>query len=104
MRIGGRIPKGQPKTVVIDPGISSGRPAIAGTGILISVIGGRLNAGETIEELAHDYGLKLADMLRAAGLRVEVHDDHFRRDAPDPEWLRQCGKREWTVITADKAI
>jgi hypothetical protein len=42
--------------------------------------------------------------LRAAGMRVEVHDDHFLPDAPDEEWLRVAGERGWAVLTKDAAI
>jgi hypothetical protein len=29
---------------------------------------------------------------------VPVHDDHFRRDAEDEEWLREVGHRRWYVL------
>jgi hypothetical protein len=46
----------------------------------------------------------MAAVLRAAGLRVEVHDDHFRQDALDPEWLTGVGERNWIVVTRDERI
>ena len=46
----------------------------------------------------------MAGLLRAAGLTVEVHDDHFSQDAPDPEWLAAAGKNNWIVITRDERI
>lgn len=48
---------GSDRTVVIDPGVSFGRPVVAGSGITTSVLVHRVDAGETIEELADDYGL-----------------------------------------------
>jgi uncharacterized protein (DUF433 family) len=48
----------EPKVVVIDPLISFGRPVLAGTGVATSVIAERYKAGETIDELAEDYGLQ----------------------------------------------
>ena len=46
----------------------------------------------------------MATVLRAAGLHVEVHDDHFRQDALDPEWLTDVGERNWIVVTRDERI
>lgn len=49
--------KETPKVVVIDPDVSSGRPVVYGTGIMTFILSGRHKAGESIEELAKDYGL-----------------------------------------------
>ncbi len=46
----------EPKAVVIDPRISFGRPVLAGSGIPTAVIAERYKAGESIDELADDYG------------------------------------------------
>jgi uncharacterized protein (DUF433 family) len=46
-----------PKVIVIDPHISFGRPVVAGTGIATAIIAERYKAGESIEELTHDYDL-----------------------------------------------
>ena len=46
----------------------------------------------------------IADALRNAGAKVEIHDDHFAPDAPDHEWLRQVAERDWIVLTKDKRI
>jgi len=48
----------EPRAVVIDPRVSYGRPSIVGTGIPTSIIAERYKAGESIEELAKDYGLQ----------------------------------------------
>ena len=34
----------------------------------------------------------VADALRAAGARVEVHMEHFAQNAPDIEWIPQVGE------------
>lgn len=47
---------------------------------------------------------RVAEALRAAGARVEVHADHFQPDATDEEWLAACGQRGWIVITLDYRI
>jgi uncharacterized protein (DUF433 family) len=46
----------EPKVVVIDPYVSFGRPVLVGTGIPTATIADRYKAGESIDELAHDYG------------------------------------------------
>ena len=46
----------EPKVVVIDPHISYGRPILVGTGIPTAVVAERYKAGESVDELAEDYG------------------------------------------------
>jgi len=46
----------------------------------------------------------IADALRQAGAEVQIHDDHFRQDTPDEEWLREVGPRRWIVLTKDTQI
>jgi uncharacterized protein (DUF433 family) len=46
----------EPKVIVIDPWISFGRPTITGTGITTAIIAERYKAGESVDELAKDYG------------------------------------------------
>lgn len=45
------------RSVVIDPRRSFGRPVLVGAGIRTQVIADRINAGETVGELADDYEL-----------------------------------------------
>lgn len=42
--------------IVIDPRVSFGQPILAGTGIRTSALAQRFDAGETIPQLAEDYG------------------------------------------------
>lgn len=46
----------------------------------------------------------MAAILRGAGLKVEVHDDHLPQDATDPEWLTLAGNNYWIVVTRDERI
>ena len=46
----------------------------------------------------------VAEALRAAGARVEVHIDHFHQAAPDVEWIPEVGRHHWVLITKDKNI
>ncbi len=55
----------QPRAVVIDPSISFGRPVLAGTGIATAVIAERFNAGESMEDLANDYGRTALEIQEA---------------------------------------
>ncbi len=62
----------EPRVVVIDPYVSFGRPVLAGTGIAIAVIAERYKAGESIDELAADYGRQRSQIEEA--IRCELHD------------------------------
>jgi uncharacterized protein (DUF433 family) len=44
-----------PKVIVIDPRISFGRAVLAGTNIPTEMLAERWAAGETLDDLAHDY-------------------------------------------------
>lgn len=46
----------------------------------------------------------VADALRKAGAKIEVHDDHFPARALDVEWLPIVGERGWVILTKDDAI
>lgn len=50
----------QPKSVVIDPRRGFGQPVLVGTGIETKTVVGRMRAGESIRELADDYGVSLS--------------------------------------------
>lgn len=60
----------QPRVVVLDPRISFGRPAVAGTAVRTEVIAARLKAGESIHELAEDYEIP-EEMIEEA-IRYEL--------------------------------
>ena len=42
--------------------------------------------------------------LRGAGLTVEIHDDHFGKNAPDVDWIPEIGQRGWVILTKDARI
>ena len=59
------LPPGRPKderAIVIDPQVSFGRPTVAGSGISTVALVDRIDAGETVEDLAKDYGLQVAQI------------------------------------------
>ena len=51
-----------------------------------------------------DLGKQFPGILREAGLVVERHDDHFRHNTPDEEWLAEVSRRGWVAITHNKRI
>ena len=53
---------GAKKPIVIDPRISFGRPTVAGAGVSTEALVDRIDAGESAEDLAWDYGLKLTQI------------------------------------------
>jgi hypothetical protein len=46
----------------------------------------------------------IVETLREAGLAVEIHDDHFGKNAPDVDWIPEIGKRGWIILTKDARI
>lgn len=51
-----QAPRTQPRTIVIDPRVSFGRPVLAGTGIPTAVLAEQFKAGDTVPVLAKEYG------------------------------------------------
>lgn len=60
----------EPRLVMIDPAISFGKPVVTGTGIRTAILAERFHAGESIEELASDYGLDTSQVQEA--IRYEL--------------------------------
>lgn len=53
------------RVITIDPRLSYGRPSLVSKGVSTAILGERVNAGETIEELASYYGLDEQDVKEA---------------------------------------
>jgi hypothetical protein len=51
-----------------------------------------------------DLGRRFPSVLRAAGLRIEQHDDHFGPQTSDEEWIAEIGRRRWVAVTRDARI
>lgn len=51
-----------------------------------------------------NLGVQFPDILKAAGLLIEKHDDHFPAYTSDEEWLVEIGRRGWFAISKDKNI
>lgn len=61
----------EPRAVVIDPRIQFGRPVLVGTGVPTAIIAERYKAGESVIDLARDYGRKPNEIEEA--IRCELH-------------------------------
>jgi uncharacterized protein (DUF433 family) len=51
--------------ISIDVNVAGGQPVVKGTGILAHMLLGRNRGGETVQELARDYKLRVADVKEA---------------------------------------
>jgi uncharacterized protein (DUF433 family) len=60
----------EPRSVVIDPAVSFGRPVLVGTGVPTAAIAERYKAGESVPQLARDYG-RTSDEIEEA-IRCEL--------------------------------
>ena len=59
-----------PKNIFIDPRFSFGRPVLAASRIPVDVIADRYKAGESVDELAEDYGCQRLEIEEA--IRYEL--------------------------------
>lgn len=60
-----------PRSVVLNPLVSFGRPVLADTGVPTEEIADRFHAGETLDELAQDFGVSREAVEEA--VRCEFH-------------------------------
>lgn len=61
-----------PKIVSINPHVAFGKPVISGTGIPTSIIAERYKTGESITEIADDYGRKQIEIEEAIRCEFEL--------------------------------
>lgn len=62
----------EPKIIVIDPSVSFGRPTIIGTGVATETVAARYKAGESVDELAQDYGCQRAQIEEAVRCELQL--------------------------------
>lgn len=55
----------EPKLVLIDPRISFGKPILVGVGVPTAVVANRRGAGESVAQLANDYGCEASEIEKA---------------------------------------
>ena len=46
----------------------------------------------------------IAEALKGAGARVEIHADHFKSGELDDVWLAEAARRDWIILTKDYRI
>lgn len=46
----------------------------------------------------------IVETLRSADISIEIHDEHFSKNAPDIDWIPEVGKRGWMILTKDANI
>jgi uncharacterized protein (DUF433 family) len=67
----GRQGKGEaPAPIEIDPRVAFGRPVLTGRGVPTAVLADRFKAGDTLQEIASDYGTSTQDIEEA--IRCEL--------------------------------
>jgi len=66
-----RLPD-EPRVIVIDPWVSFGRPTIAGTGVPTAIVAERYKAGESVNDLARDYGCQRGHVEEAVRCELEL--------------------------------
>lgn len=62
----------QPRHVVINPYVSFGKPVIAGTGLPTRVVAERYKAGDSIPQIARDYGRKKEEIDDAIRYELRI--------------------------------
>ncbi len=65
--------------IVLDERVCAGKPVIWGSRVLVEVVLGHLAAGDTVEDVAKDYGLQRDDVLAALAYAARtVADERVR--------------------------
>jgi len=62
----------EPRLIVIDPQVSFGRPVLVGTGVPTSVVAERYKAGDSVEDLASDYGRERLEIEEAIRCELQL--------------------------------
>ena len=51
------------------------------------------------------HGLLIRKLLKGVGVDVMVHGSlGWPDDKPDIEWIAECGKNQWAILSGDKSI
>mgnify|MGYP001098694200 CR=1 FL=1 len=65
--------------IAVDPQVHSGKPVIEGTRVPVSVVVGAVAAGDTVEEVAREYGLPPEDVRAALSYAARLLEDETVR-------------------------
>ena len=61
-----------PRVIAIDPCLSFGRPVVARIGVPTNIIADRFDSGESIDDLADDYGAEPVEIQEAIRCEFQV--------------------------------
>jgi uncharacterized protein (DUF433 family) len=65
--------------VAVDPQVHSGKPLIDGTRVPVSVVVGAIAAGDSIEEVAREYGITPVDVRAALTYAAKLVEEETVR-------------------------
>jgi uncharacterized protein (DUF433 family) len=65
--------------IAVEPGVQSGKPLINGTRVPVSVVVGAVAAGDSIEEVAREYGIAPEDVRAALSYAAKLVEDEAVR-------------------------
>ena len=55
--------------------------------------------------LDENFGRRITPgILRKAGIRIQVYDEHFAPGVDDAVWIPDAARRSWVILTMDAAI
>lgn len=86
---------GRKNRIVQDEQVHFGKPVIEGTRVTVSAIVGAIASGDTIEQVAKDYGISRDDVRAAVDFALEQVQDifHALQTAPVYQVARKFGER-----------
>ena len=65
--------------IAVDPQVHSGKPVIEGTRVPVSVVVGAVAAGDSVEEVAREYGITSEDVRAALSYAARLLEDETVR-------------------------
>ena len=81
--------------IEIDPAVRFGRPRIGGTGVAVENVADMVWAGEGVEDVADEYGVRRCDVLLACWYVAAygISDMAAQRDGTFKRWGKPWTKR-----------
>ncbi len=65
--------------IAVDPQVQSGKPVIEGTRVPVSVVVGAVATGDSIEDIAQEYGIRPEDVRAALSYAARLLEDETVR-------------------------
>jgi uncharacterized protein (DUF433 family) len=65
--------------ITVDPDLQAGKPVIEGTRVPVSVVVGAVAAGDSVEEVAREYGLTPEDVRAVLSYAAKLLEDETVR-------------------------